>query len=216
MENPDCPKCQSCSVKNGFVQSHQRWKCKGCGFQFTRLEPKGKPLWMKLLANLLYISGNSLNSIAQNLGVSTPSVLDWVRDFARANYEKPQPEGEGIVVAELDEMGHVMGSKKTRSGYGKPLIVLAGDSSTGKLEIAMLKPLKNCSNASVNGRGLFIAQMIGRLTRKRLRKTVLLPIMSLAKAKRSVLNATTQILVTGWAGFIERPKSFQKAWRGLI
>jgi transposase len=139
--NPNCPKCDGTSVKNGFVQGNQRWKCKQCKFQYTRLEPRGKPLWMKLLANLLYISGNSLNSIAQNLGVSTPSVLDWVRSFAELNYEKPEP-GKAVVV-ELDEMWHFVGSKKTKCGYGRPLIVMAGDSLTGNWEIAILKPWKD-------------------------------------------------------------------------
>ena len=138
MECPNCPRCETKSVKNGKVDEKQRWKCKGCGFQFTRLIPKGKPLWMKLLASLLYISGNSLNSIAHTLKVSTPSVLAWVKSFALANYEKPEP-GSSVVV-ELDEMWHFIGSKKTRCGFGKPLIVIAADSSIGKLEIVMLKP----------------------------------------------------------------------------
>jgi len=144
MDLPTCPKCEECTVKNGFVKGQQRWKCKGCNFQFTRIEPKGKPLWMKLLANLLYISGNSLNSIAKNFNVSTPSVLDWVRDFARANYEKPAP-GSAIVV-ELDEMWHFIGSKKRSVGSGKLLLAMAADLSTGRLEIVMLKPLTSSSN----------------------------------------------------------------------
>ena len=144
MDKPECPKCGEKTVKNGFVKGQQRWKCKVCSFQFTRLEPKGKPLWMKLLAALLYISGNSLNSIAKNLGVSTPSVLDWVREFAKANYEKPEPGS--VVVVELDEMWHFIGSKKTRSGSGKLLLAMVGDLSTGRVEIAMLKPSKNSSN----------------------------------------------------------------------
>jgi transposase len=83
------------------------------------------------------------------------SILNWVRDFALANYEKPEPEGQVIVVAELDEMfpkemlrdGILSSQKKTKYGSGKHMIVVAGDSSTGKMEIAMLKPLKSSSNA---------------------------------------------------------------------
>ena len=142
--NPNCPKCGGSSVKNGLVEEKQRWKCKDCGFQFTRLAPRGKPLWMKLEAVLLYMSGMSMNAIAAVLAVSAQSILNWVRDFAQANYEKPQAEGEVIVVVELDEMWHFIQSKKTRCGSGRHMIVLAGDSSTGKLEIATLKPSKNC------------------------------------------------------------------------
>jgi transposase len=138
MSHPSCPRCESVTTKNGFVKEVQRWRCKTCKFQFTRLTPKGKPLWMKLLASLLYISGNSLNSIAKNLGVSTPSVLEWVKAFARVNYEKPQPTS--AVVVELDEMWHFIQSKKENCGFGKPFIVMTGNSLTGNLEIAVLKP----------------------------------------------------------------------------
>ena len=140
--NPDCPKCQGKSIKNGKAKGKQRWKCRGCKFQFTRLEPKGKPLWMKIEAVLLYMTGVSLNAIANLLDVSTQAILNWVRDFARESYEKPKP-GTAVVV-ELDEMWHFIGSKKTNVGSGKHLIVMTGDSLTGKLEIAILKPSISC------------------------------------------------------------------------
>ena len=100
------------------------------------------PLWMKLEAVLLYMSGMSMNAIAALLAVSAQSILNWVRDFAQANDEKSQSEGEVVVVAEPDEMWHFIQSKKIKCGSGRHLIVLVGDSSTGKLEIAMLKSSK--------------------------------------------------------------------------
>jgi len=65
---------------------------------------------MKLEAVLLYMKGLSLNAIAQNLAVSAQAVLNWVRDFARANIDKPAP-GK-VVVVELDEFWHLVESKK--------------------------------------------------------------------------------------------------------
>ncbi len=65
---------------------------------------------MKLEAVLLYLGGLSLNATAKHLDVSVQSVLNWVRDFAKANYEKPEPEK--VVVVELDEFWHFVGSKK--------------------------------------------------------------------------------------------------------
>lgn len=32
--NPICPKCEGNTIKNGFVQDRQRWKCKECGQGF--------------------------------------------------------------------------------------------------------------------------------------------------------------------------------------
>jgi transposase len=136
--NSNCPKCNGKSVKNGFARGNQRYKCKDCAFQFTRLEPKGKPLWMKLLSILLYMSGMSINSTAKLFNVSPPAVLEWIRNFAIANYEKPEPEK--VLIVELDEMWHFVESKKTNFGSGKLMIAMEVDLLTGNLETVVAKP----------------------------------------------------------------------------
>lgn len=124
-KNPSCPKC-SCAhvVKNGKVKGKQRFKCKDCGYQFTRLTPRGHSARDKALAVILYVFGLSMNAIGDLLGVTTPAVLYWIRDFARKNYEKPAP-GNAILI-ELDEMWHFLNLKKTKFGSGKHI--------AGKLE----------------------------------------------------------------------------------
>lgn len=94
-----CPKCSYTQIiKSGFARGHQRFKCKNCNYQYTTEKlDRGKPLWMKLEAILLYCSGMSLNAIGKHLNVSAQSILNWVRNFATDNYEKPEP-GEAIVV----------------------------------------------------------------------------------------------------------------------
>ena len=38
--NPNCPKCHASAVyRNGKVLGKQRYRCKECGFQFTRTTP---------------------------------------------------------------------------------------------------------------------------------------------------------------------------------
>ncbi len=102
-EKPMCPKCQSPDViKNGKVQGKQRFKCKTCSFQFTRLMPRGRPAKEKAMAVTLYTLGLSMSTIAKLFNVSTNAVLKWIKAFAKANYEKPEP-GDAIVI-ELDEM----------------------------------------------------------------------------------------------------------------
>jgi transposase len=54
-------------------------------------------------AVLLYLSGLSMNRTAKLLGVSTPSVMAWIEQFAKVYAQKPEPEGRALVV-ELDEM----------------------------------------------------------------------------------------------------------------
>ena len=112
-------RCKRCGaeeqVKNGFMRGKQRYRCKGCGLNFTDTPPRGMPLRMKVEAVLLYVSGLSMNRTAKLLGVSTPSVMTWIEQFAKAYAQKPEPEGRALVV-ELDEMWHFL--KKVEQALG--------------------------------------------------------------------------------------------------
>src|ERR687896_2532922 len=89
-----CPKCTHPHVvKAGKARGKQRWRCRGCGYQFTRTTPRGRPLWQKSLAVFLYCHGVSMNAMGNMLGVRTRSVLKWIRRDATAHYEKPVPSG---------------------------------------------------------------------------------------------------------------------------
>jgi len=97
-KNPNCPKCSHTGVvKNGRVNGKQRVICKNCLFHFTRLTPRGRPPKDKAMAVILYTLGLSMNAIAKLIGVSTTTILNWIRKFAIANYEKPAP-GDAILV----------------------------------------------------------------------------------------------------------------------
>jgi len=134
----ECPKCHGQkTVKNGHHLGRQRYRCKSCGFQYTRQTPKGRPSSEKATAVLLYTLGLSFNAIARILHVSAQTVLRWVRDFAEKTYEKPEPR-EAIVV-ELDEMWHYVGSKKTNYGSGKLIVAIPVNSLTGNAGL-VIKP----------------------------------------------------------------------------
>ena len=51
-----------------------------------------------------------MNAISKLFDVSAQSILNWVRNFAIANYEKPAPKD--AIIVELDEMWHFLNSKK--------------------------------------------------------------------------------------------------------
>jgi transposase len=103
-----CKRCGSETyVKNGLMRGRQRYRCKSCGLNFTATPPRGKPLQVKATAVLLYVSGLSMNRTAKILGVSTPTVQDWLEQFAKAYAQKPAPEGRAVVI-ELDEMWHYL------------------------------------------------------------------------------------------------------------
>ena len=92
----DTPKaCPACGgghvIRSGHACGRQRWRCKGCGWQFTRTTPRGKPQAVKDEAISLYCTGLSLNATGKRLGVSVQSVMrsvepsygsTWVRDHA--------------------------------------------------------------------------------------------------------------------------------------
>lgn len=105
---------------------------------------------MKLEAILLYLSGLSMNAIANLLNVSSQSILNWVREFGQINYEKPEPEK--AVVVELGEMWHFIGSKKTSYGSGKHMTVIVADSLTGNWEIVIAKLSEKCLSDYQNGK----------------------------------------------------------------
>jgi transposase-like protein len=52
-ERPEaCPACRgTVLIRSGHACGRQRWKCKGpgCGRQFTRTTPRGKPVEVKQL-----------------------------------------------------------------------------------------------------------------------------------------------------------------------
>jgi transposase-like protein len=144
-----CPQCQSDRlVNNGSVAGKPKKLCKRCGFQFTRITPRGKSLTTKIHAVLFYLSGISMNRIAFLLRVSAQSVLNWIRTFAQKYQEKPEPTGRGIIL-ELDEMWHDVKKKRQKLWIWKALDQHTGqllDWECGRRDKATLK--KRLSNST--------------------------------------------------------------------
>src|ERR671926_263397 len=113
------PACEGTTlIRSGRACGRQRWRCKGCGRQFTRTTPRDKPAAVKREAVGLYCAGLSLNATAKRLGVSAQSVMRWVRDHARAHCPKPEPTGRAVVV-EIDEVWHFVEKRPASSGSGR-------------------------------------------------------------------------------------------------
>ena len=135
-----CKRCRSAEqTKNGFMRGKQRYRCKGCGLNFTDTPPRGRPLAVKVTAVLLHVSGLSMNRTAKLLGVSTPSVMAWIEQFAEVYAQKPEPEGRALVI-ELDEMWHFLKKSGTSSGSGRLGIVLRGEWLTGSAAVVTPAP----------------------------------------------------------------------------
>ena len=119
-ERPDaCPACRGTMlIRSGHACGRQRWRCKGCGRQFTRTEPRGKPAALKLQAIELHCLGLSMNAVAKRVGVSAQTMLRWVRDHAQRHCPKPEPAGSTAVV-EIDEIWRFVERRHGSSGSGR-------------------------------------------------------------------------------------------------
>jgi insertion element IS1 protein InsB len=139
-----CPQCQSDRlVNNGSAAGKPKKWCQQCGYQFTRITPRGKPLTTKINAVLFYLSGMSMNCIAFLLRVSAQAVLNWLRAFAKRHYEKPTPTGK-VIILELDEMWHYLKNKRRKLWIWKALDRDTGhllDWECGRRDKATLKKL---------------------------------------------------------------------------
>ena len=140
----NCPKCNvSESVKSGKIKTRQRYKCKGCGCNYTvEIKSTAKPKSQKKQALHLYLEGLGFRSIGRILGVSNVSVMNWIRDFGK-EVKELHTESQKIEVVEVDEMHSYIGSKKTTVGYGLLLIDMEKDSSISLLATGETKPQKN-------------------------------------------------------------------------
>ena len=144
MTEVPCKRCGSVDyVKNGMVRGLQRYRCRGCGCNFTATPRRGKPAAMKAVAVLLYAMGNaSYGMIGRLFGVSDVAVYQWIRKEAAA---LPEPEVTGAKIVQLDEMWHFVNGKKTKFGSGKPMILCKGEISPGCSVAVMIEPAANFS-----------------------------------------------------------------------
>ncbi len=109
-ERPSCPRCGSHRVvKSGHVLGKQRWWCRACRYQFTKITGPDTPKTIKHAAVSLYGHGLSVRTVARLLGTTAQSVLRWVCGYVDQYCTKPEPN-EAVVI-ELDEMWHFLGCK---------------------------------------------------------------------------------------------------------
>ena len=143
-----CKRCGGVDhAESGLARGHQRYRCHGCGCNFTDTPLRGKPPAMKALAVLLYGMGNMRFSlIGRLLGVSDVAVLKWMRAEAPA---LPEPEvAAEVVTVEVDEMWHFLEESLPSCGSGGPVTLTAGVLWPGFWVGVMMQPAAGCSTRS--------------------------------------------------------------------
>ena len=77
-----CLKCGCTAAhKNGLMKEHQGYKCKNCGYQYTKTTPRGKPEKDKILALILFLSGLSMRASGKIVGGAMQSVMKWIHQI---------------------------------------------------------------------------------------------------------------------------------------
>lgn len=129
------PRCTKCghrdAKKNGMALGEQRWKCRSCGYQFTRVEPRGRPFWQKSLVAFLYSYGVSMHAIAKIFQVQPSTILKWVRSYSK-HYEPKI--GGNISLMELKDMQRHLGQKGKKK---KATLCIAIDNETFRKNIGI-------------------------------------------------------------------------------
>lgn len=135
-----CLKCGSGNAeKYGFVRGKQRYRCRKCGYQFTRETGRGKQTELRRLAVVFYAVGVSRRKIAKILGVSPTTVNRWIglyySDWARENKTpfsliKIQPEDilqpmilRGLPPREIKKEAYILSVTIPETGWHLDLAV---------------------------------------------------------------------------------------------
>ena len=126
-----CPRCKrEDAVKNGKARERQRYKCKSCGFQFTRLTSRGRPPWQRALAVFLYCRGISISTIARMFSVSPSTVFKWIRKFGTPLGPTPDAATDGAVLLDDAEISQYLKTQSESDKSGKIFVVIPGDVSS--------------------------------------------------------------------------------------
>lgn len=124
----NCPRCKrEDAVKNGKARGSQRYKCKACGFQFTRLTTRGRPPWQRALAVFLYCRGISISAIARMFSVSPSTIFKWIRKFGSERTPVPESADEGAVFLDVDEIAQFLKKESENPESGKIFVVIPED-----------------------------------------------------------------------------------------
>ena len=89
---------------------HQRYKCKNCWYQYTKTTPRGKPEEDKILALILFSSGLLMRATAKIVGVTTQSVMRWIRQMHN-KFITEKPDISMVTEVEIDEIQKFYGRK---------------------------------------------------------------------------------------------------------
>ena len=125
----ECKHCGSCdSIKNGFANSKQRYRCKNCGKSYREGDLREKySMERKLRVLSMYLEGVGIRSIERLEKIPNPLIIKWIRGFSsilkqKLNQVEIPEDARKIQIIELDELFSYCQKKLTKSTFGLLLI----------------------------------------------------------------------------------------------
>jgi transposase len=144
MEGIAMPSCKNCdsgdSVRNGKTRGKQRYKCKGCGYNFIEGDRRTneKIAAMKAMCVILHsLAKGSCNMLGKVFGRDRSLIYRWIKE-AGLSLSEPEVGGD-IREIEFDEMWHFVQQKKASFGSSRPLIAAHGRLSPGCSALVILQ-----------------------------------------------------------------------------
>ena len=134
----NCPRCKrKDAVKNGKARGSQRYKCKACGFQFTRQTTRGRPPWQRALAVFLYCRGVSISDIARTFSVAPSTIFKWIRKFGSEYTPLPEATADGAILLDADEIAKYLKEQGENPLSGKIFVVIPEDGSSENVVVGI-------------------------------------------------------------------------------
>ena len=134
----NCPRCKRRdAVKNGKAKGSQRYKCKGCGFQFTRQTTRGRPPWQRALAVFLYCRGVSISDIARMFSVAPSTIFKWIRKFGSERTPLPESAPNGAVLLDENEIAKYLKKQGEGCEAGKIFVIIPEDVSSENVVVGI-------------------------------------------------------------------------------
>ena len=104
-----CPKCHlSKYIRNGFVRSKQRYKCKNCFCNFTHKDARNKyDNTSRNLVIRMYLNNCGFRRISEILSIPLATCFMWIRNAGRIvdqMVREQQKASEDIEILEMDEL----------------------------------------------------------------------------------------------------------------
>ena len=134
-----CIKCGSTeAVKNGMVGGWQRYKCKTCGYQYTKQSLQGQSIFIRILSSGLFLLGLSKREIARIVGVTPMTIVRWIKKYHIFYLTSIAPVEERQIMRKREVKKLI-----DESSSDEIMVITRKLPSGGRMDVLVHQPVKN-------------------------------------------------------------------------